>query len=331
MELELLVEDESALLSRFPHKHGPFRSKNDVYRWYKRLLGNGSLYFGKGLQRNVLKGGGGGQDAWYGVIQRAEDGVYFYGPRQLPFTPVQARSSGYDQYEVQPQPISLTEFQKMLADGFDEDTVLATAIERGITKKLGRFVTTSDTLSDILKMEMAEHFDLADDSEPLPTNASRPRKVGRYGVDTDDFAAAVIDGHTDEDLADMFGIRPAQSKILRMQMNMKFGHGRPRTYDHSEIERLHRDGMSDDDIAVRLGATASTIAHVTAPLRLDAIEDGIKQGKSALAIAAALNMPLKIVQRIINQHHERERDRPWCKVHKISHNSRYGCPHCREG
>lgn len=329
MRLTTLFEDASDDTTRFPYRHGPFNSKNDVYRWFKSLLGNKSLYFGKGLQRNILKGHGGGQDAWYGFIRREEDGLFFYGATRYQYdAPTRSVRAELPQAIAQ-QPLSVREFTDLLRTK-TEDEILAIAIERGITKKLGNVIMADSTIPEVLQLELSEYFNLTTEvTAPTAHNTPAPRML-RYDIDPDDFQAAVYDLKDDNAIADTFGITPTAAGSLRRELQLKFAAGRKVKHDRDQIKSLYESGMTDQQIATQLNCSLSTVSAITAPMRQDVILDMYKKRISPIIIADKVNLPLKVVQRIINAYKETINSRPWCKEHKVSYSAAYGCPRCRE-
>lgn len=161
-----ILEFDSATYSgadrdRFPFEHGPFKSQSVMFKWLRGLLGNTSLWRGLGMQSHVIKGGGGGQEAWYGVYERHDDGVHFYGARKYPFTP----SIGRKDRNAIEYPITVSEMLKWFKEGLTDEVIFEKIEDRGISRKLARYVKNPDSkFPPLLKSLIVEMFGLDKES-----------------------------------------------------------------------------------------------------------------------------------------------------------------------
>lgn len=338
MKLTELFEEispEISVANRFPVKHGPFQSKNNIYDWMKRMRGDkghkGSLYFGSGPQKNVLKGGGGGQDAWLGYIKRTPEGVYFFGKEEYPFEPEIGK------LQREEPPIRPTDILGFIKAGTPEDEIIKYTIERGISNGLARILKDPQSpeyqqLSahdeGLLMMEIGSAHNI----EPIEPNIPKPefrQSMGLYGVDMDNFYASVLDGKDDEELANLFNISPNQAQSLRVKIGYKHKPGREREYNYDDIERMFNSGMTDDQIEAQVGASHSTISQITNPLKAQKVEELHRAGKSVDYIADKLGLNAKAVGKYISNYEKRQKTLQYCKKHKIKFNPNFGCPQCK--
>jgi hypothetical protein len=300
---------------------------------------DGSLYFGSGPQTNILKGHGGGQDAWYGYIRREGGDVYFYGRKKLPFTPEYKTKTG----RAEDHPASLKTIKALEKEGVPEDQIVDMVVERGLTRGLIRVLKNPrlpeyQEIDELVAMELVEKFGIVPYKPKVRGQMPEPEpevETGRYGVHIDDFTASIMGGYSDEKLADEFNITPLQAKSLRLHLGFKAKGGRAREYDYDMIRQLFEKGLRDEEIAAKIEEETgkrpniNTVSNITIPLRVDQIEILHKEGHDPETIAHKLGLNLKGVSRAVNRYEKRRKSMAWCSKHRTAYNEKFGCPKCR--
>lgn len=299
-------ERHESIQERFPHRHGPFNSKTDVYHWFNRVT-DAHHYWGSGPQRNILKGHGGTQDAWYGYIERTAQGVFFYCREKLPF-----KDYKNDYESIAGDPLRLSDIEELQAGGIDPDKILKLAMERGISRPLAKILSDPNSgnykkIDEVLALELTEVFEIPA-KVPKATKAAakkdnKPTTTvgdGRYGIETDDFLAAIIDGNKDHALAKIFDIGPSQAREWRAALGFAHKRGRKPTVDRSVIQDLVMQGRTDKEISSELGISMQAVGDVARGMRIDQVQELFKDGHSVLEIVDKLGLPKAVVTRAVN-------------------------------